>query len=307
MLDSKYMTSVWSAAPTPYKADGSLDIDAINRLADHHYDMGVGGVFIGGTSGEGPWMPNAMRVELAKATVKANAGRIATTFQITDNSAERMIENLKMLADTGIDAAVIAPPFFALNTTQDFLYDMYAKVIDASPLPIGIYHRKGGAVNVDVETVAKLVALPKVISVKDSSGSVDDAKVLLAARDAIAAEKKIYIYNGNEFDCVTPGTLGCDGMMVGGGCFNARMTKAIFELAKAGKVEEAKALQDRMNNLMFDVFGGKNIACWLAGQKQIMVDLGVFGTNKCIINYQLTPACAEAIKAAMDREREFVY
>ena len=307
MFDSKFMSSVWSAAPTPFKADGSIDEAAIQRLADHHFAMGVGGVFIGGTSGEGPWLPNAMRVQLAKATVKANAGRIATAFQITDNSAERMIENLKMLADTGIDIAVIAPPFFALNAKQDYLYDMYAKVIDASPLPIGIYHRKGGAVAVDVETVAKLVELPKVVSVKDSSGTPDDGKVLIAARNALRGKKQLYVYNGNEFDCVTPAQMGYDGMMVGGGCFNARMTKAIFELAKSGKIDEAKALQERMNDLMFDVFGGKEIACWLAGQKQIMVDLGVFSTNKCIINYQLTPSCAAAIKTAMQREKEFIY
>ena len=136
---------------------------------------------------------------------------------------------------------------------------------------------------------------------------VDDGKVLIAARNALRGKTQLYVYNGNEFDCVTPAQMGYDGMMVGGGCFHARMTKAIFELAKAGKIDEAKALQERMNDLMFDVFGGKEIACWLAGQKQIMVDLGVFSTNKCIINYQLTPSCAAAIKTAMQREKEFIY
>lgn len=305
MIEKKNMSNVWSAAPTPYTEDWKIDEDSIQRLADHHYKMGVRGVFIGGTSGEGPFLPDNMRHQLAVATVKANAGRIATALQITDNSAVRMIENLKKVADTGIDMAVIAPPFFTLNLTQEYIYDMYAQVIEASPIPIGLYHR-GNNPKIEAATLVKIAALPKVLTVKDSVCTPKDSTCLLRARDELRANKDFYAYYGNEFDCVTPAILGYDGMMVGGGCFNARMVKQVFETAKAGKIEEAKVLQERLNNLMFDVFGGQNISCWLAGQKQIMVELGIFRMNKCIINYQLTKECAAKIKVAIKREKEFL-
>ncbi len=305
MIEKKFMSNVWSAAPTPYTDDWKIDEGSIHRLAEHHYNMGVRGVFIGGTSGEGPWLPNSKRIELAKATVIANNGRIATTFQITDNSAERMIENIEMLADTGIDMVVIAPPFFSLNFTQAYIYDMYAKVIDASPVPVGLYHRNGNP-KIEAETIAKLAELPKVLTLKDSVNTAEDTECLIAARDALRNKKDFYVYCGNEFDCVTPALKNYNGMMVGGGCFNARMVKTIFETAKSGKIEEAKTLQDRLNKLMFDVFGGKNISCWLAGQKQLLVELGIFRTNKCIINYQLTDECAAKLKTAMEREKEFL-
>ena len=57
---------------------------------------------------------------------------------------------------------------------------------------------------------------------------------------------------------------------------------------------------------MYDVFGGRDIQCWLAGEKQLMVELGVFTTNRCIINYRLTPECAAALKGALDRERDWL-
>ena len=61
-----------------------------------------------------------------------------------------------------------------------------------------------------------------------------------------------------------------------------------------------------MNNLMFDIFGGKNITCWLAGQKQLMVELGVFSSNYCLCNYHLDKSYLPTIKAALDREKEYL-
>ena len=308
MLKKEHMSVIWSAAPTPMNNDLTIDEASVARLAEHHYELGVRGVFICGTSGEGPWLSNAMRCKLAAATVKASAGRLATAAQITDNSAERMIENLNMLVDAGIDVAVIAPPFFALNVTQDYIYDVYAKVIDASPVPIGLDHRgPQSSVPVTAETLARLAALPKVVTLKDSSGSAEDAKILLAARDRLRGTKEFYVYCGDEFACNQAGRLGYDGMTLGGGCFNAKWAKLIFEAAKAGRNEEADALQERLNTFMYDVFGGKSIACWMAGQKQLMVELGVFSTRASLLNYQLTPECAAAIKAAIARDGEFLH
>jgi hypothetical protein len=80
------------------------------------------------------------------------------------------------------------------------------------------------------------------------------------------------------------------------------MANEIIRLAKIGQINAAKLLQARMNELMFDVFGGKDIHCWLAGQKLMMVKLGVFSTNKTIINYRVDTACEKTINAALERE-----
>ncbi len=307
MLKKEYMSTIWSAAPTPMTANGDVDEASIARLSEHHYEMGVRGVFIGGTSGEGPWLSNASRIKLAKATVKANAGRIGTAIQITDNSAERMIENMKMLVDTGVDAVVIAPPFFSCDPDQDYLYDMYAKVVDASPISVGLYHR-GAAPSVAVfaDTMAKVARLPKVVTIKDSACKPEDTRILLSARDEIQTQKEFYVYCGNEFAINDAAAAGYNGMTLGGGCFNAKWAKMIYDAAKAGKTAEAAELQNRLNNFMFDVFGGKSLHCWMAGQKQLMVELGVFSTNFTLLNYKLTPECAAAIKTAVQRDREFL-
>ena len=307
MFDTKFMSTVWSAAPTPFTADGKLDRDAIFKLADHHAKLGVKGVFIAGTCGEGAYLSDSVTMELARLTVEAAAGRMAVAMQITDNSVPRLLDNLKRGTDAGIDMAVIAPPNVAINYDQDYLYNLYSSVAKASPIAMGIYHRGSAApIDMKAETIAKLAEIENIVTLKDSACKEHDTAVLLGARDALRSSKQFFAYCGNEFDCVGAAIAGYDGMTIGGGCFNGRMAKDIFELAQAGKVEEAKALQERMNTLMFDIFGGKNITCWLAGQKQLMVEMGIFSSNYCLCNYHLDKSYLPTIQAALEREKEYL-
>lgn len=307
MFDTNFMSTVWSAAPTPFTADGKLDREAICKLADHHVKLGIKGVFIAGTCGEGAYLTDSVTAELAKLSVEAAAGRMKIAMQITDNSVPRLLDNLKRGADAGVDMAIIAPPNVAINYDQDYLYDLYSKTAKASPIAIGIYHRGAAApVNMHAETIARLSEIENIIMLKDSACKEHDTNVLLAARDARKSSKQFFAYSGNEFDCVGAAIAGYDGMTIGGGCFNGKMAKDIFELAKAGKIEEAKALQSRMNDLMFDIFGGKNITCWLAGQKQLMVELGIFSSNYCLCNYRMDKSYLATIKAALEREKEYL-
>jgi 4-hydroxy-tetrahydrodipicolinate synthase len=192
-----------------------------------------------------------------------------------------------------------------MNVTQDYLYNMYRQVIEASPCDVGIYHRNTPTAP-NGETLARLAELPKVIILKDSSGNLDDEKSILSTRDRLRATKDFYAYCGAEFDCPKAIQAGYDGMMIGGACFNGRMAGKIVELTRKGQLDEAKSLQLRMNNLMYDVFGGKDLHCWLAGQKQLLVELGIFTTNKCVMNYHLDKETAENIKIAVKREEEFL-
>ena len=130
----------WSAMSTPLTLDGRVDADALEKLVEHQLKLGIKGLFIGGTAGEGPFLADAERARLAKLTVRFAAGRMPVAMQVTDNSAERMVENLGRYQDEGIDIAVVAPPFFQLDATQDFLYGIYCKVMDACQIPVGLYN-----------------------------------------------------------------------------------------------------------------------------------------------------------------------
>ena len=140
-IEMNQFDGVWSAMTTPLMQSGEVDADSVGRLVEHQLKLGIKGFFLAGTAGEGPFLPDRERARLVKCVVKHSAGRVPIAMQITDNSAERMMENLERYQDLGIDIAVIAPPFFQLDATQEFMFELYQQVIDASNGPVGIYNR----------------------------------------------------------------------------------------------------------------------------------------------------------------------
>ena len=297
---------VWSAMSTPLTEDYSIDANALERLVEHQIRLGIKGLFLAGTAGEGPFLPDKERLRLAQLTVRFTQERLPIAMQITDNSAERMIENLERYQDSGIDIAIIAPPFFQLNEQKgDFLFNLYKKVIDASKLPVGIYNRgKHSSVFVTPETLRRLLEEPKVILCKDSASQPEFTEAIMQAKKH--RNSNLAALCGNEFDCIPYLKAGYDGLLFGGACFNGRYAVEMHRLARAGQFEQAQQAQAHLVEVMQKVFGGKNIECGLAGQKEIMRRLGVFNTATTFLNYTVSDECSKMIDEVLSTEKEWL-
>ena len=295
---------VWSAAPTPFTDAMELDVPAVKRMVEHHVRLGVAGLFLAGTNGEGPWMTDAQRRLLVKTVVRCTAGRLPVAVQVTDNSTARILDNMRQAQAAGADIAVIAPPFFLDNATPRTLGDLYIDAIRQSPLPVGIYDRgKFGAVVVP-DAVLKQIYLEKnVVMIKDSSTSDEHMKIALAAKKQ---RPELKLLTGWEFECVKYLAAGYDGVLLGGGVFNGFLAGKLVAAMAAHDTALAEKLQARMNRMMFAVYGGKSIACWLAGEKKLLVELGLFTTWKNYLGYTLTPQCEKAIQATLKRDAEYL-
>lgn len=303
-IDIQQFSGVWSATPTPFTESMQVDKSSVKRLVEHHLRLGVKGLFLCGTCGEGPWMTDQQRCQLIEAVAKYGKGRLHIAAQVTDNSASRILDNIKMVSDCGADIAVVAPPFFMDLVTPQILETLYLTVIEKSKLPIGIYDRgKFSSVFVPPQVLKNIYMHPKVVLAKDSSSDPERMKVALDVRKK---RKDLVLLNGNEFDCVSYIKAGYDGLLLGGGIFNGYMAGCIIEAVKAGDIKKAEKLQQLMNDMMFEVFGGKDCACWLSGQKKLMVDLGVFNTWKGYLGYPLTTGCSKAIKKVIKENADML-
>ena len=294
------LTGVWSATPTPFTEDCRIDLDSVPRLVEQHLRLGVRGLFLCGTCGEGPWMTDEQRRTFIRAVAESANGRLALAAQVTDNSAARILRNMDTVREAGAEIAVIAPPYFLLNATPDNVLALYREAIRNSPLPVGIYDRgTSGAVVVPTEILDELYAEGNVVMVKDSSSDPERRRVALAAREK---RSQLSLLNGNEFDCVSYLRAGYDGLLLGGGIFNGKLARKMMDAATRGDWAGADALQRQMNELMWAVYGGRKITCWLSGLKHLLVELGVFRTRTGFLNYPLTPECRNAIAAVVKRD-----
>lgn len=286
---------VWSATPTPLHPEGSIDDASVRRLVAHHRGLGVAGLFLGGTCGEGPWLRDRERERLTRLTVEASAGDLVVAVQATDNSAGRVLDRVERIAAWGADLAVVDVPDRMMNATPHRVVRHFVEIARGSALPIGLYDRgRHAAIGVPVERLAEVVAEPNVVLVKDSSGDPARRDAYVAAR---ARRPGLVLLNGDEFDCVAYLAAGYDGLLLGGGIFNAPLAHRIVAAVRAGDLATAEAEQARMNELMYRVYGGPKITCWLTGLKELLVRLGVFTSRHNLLDYPLTAECREQIEA----------
>jgi dihydrodipicolinate synthase/N-acetylneuraminate lyase len=302
-------SGVWSAAPTPFDAGLAVDVDSVKRMVDHHHRLGVMGLFLAGTNGEGPWLPERELRTLVKTVVRANRGRMTIAVQVTDNSAARIIDNIGRAADDGADLAVIAPPYFGLTyvsprETEKRLEALYLEAVGRSQLPVGIYDRGHySAVVIPERVLARVYLEPNVRIVKDSSVIASHLVLAIKARQK---RPELSLFCGYEFDCVKYLRAGYDGLLLGGGVFNGYIANLILEAMATGDEEAAETHQARMNRLMYTVYGGKKIRAWLSGEKYLLVKLGLFRTHRNFPDYPLTEREKGAIDKILEREKAFL-
>jgi len=293
---------VWSAAPTPLTDDMRVHEDDVRRMIDHHVRLGVNGIFLAGTNGEGPWLPDREKHRLVRTAVKHVNGSMPVAVQVTDNSTERILDNITAAADDGVDIAVIAPPNFYYNPTVSNLKRHYIDATRKSPLPVGIYDRGSyGPVVVPGTALKTVYAEENVVMIKDSSVNPDNARIALAARKK---RPGLIVLTGYEFGCVEYLEMGYDGMLLGGGVFNGFLARMILDAVKSGDIAKAKKLQRRMNRIMYAVYGGKKISCWLSGEKKLLVEMGVLSTWRNFPRYPLNKNCERAIGRVLETDAD---
>jgi len=296
---------LWSATPTPLTEDMEIDVGAVQRLVEHHIKLGITGLFLLGTCGEGPWMPDRLRWEFVKQVADYNDGRLMIAVQVTDNSAARILENIEIVAEEGGDLAVVAAPYFVLGSSPARIEKLYREVVEQSPLPIGIYDRgEHGPIAVPLEVMEKIVTDEKVVVVKDSSSDATRQASYLAVR---RSRDSLRLLNGNEWDCVSYLHAGYDGLLLGGGIFNGHIARQIMDAVAAGDIDQAHQLQERMKEMMWAAYGGKDITCWMSGLKHLLVKMGIFSTASRFLDYPLTDECRRDIDHALQEYRDILF
>jgi dihydrodipicolinate synthase/N-acetylneuraminate lyase len=296
------LTGVWSATPTPLTQKMTVDTQSVKRMVDHHLRLGIRGLFLAGTCGEGAWMPERQKRLLVETVAKYARGKMLVSVQVTDNSAARILDNMRTVREGGADIAVIAPPLFLLNATPRTLLNLYRQAIRESPLPVGIYDRGNfGSLVVPNDVLAQIYTEPKVIIVKDSSTNPVRRDIALAVR---RKRPDLRLFDGDEFHCVDYLKAGYDGLLVGGGIFIGHLAGMIVKAVADGDLLRAEKLQQRMNRIMYAVYGGKKITCWLSGLKRLMVEMGVFRTWNNYLDYPLTASCLRDIQKVLVKDRD---
>jgi 4-hydroxy-tetrahydrodipicolinate synthase len=147
---------------------GALDEAALERLIEHVVTGGVNGIFILGTTGEGPSLSYTLREQTIRRTCKLVNGRVPVLASVSDTvlvESERVAE---IAADAGADAVVLAPPYYFQYSQSDLLHYVELAAFTFS-LPLFLYNiPQLTKVAFEVETVSRAARIPGVLGLKDS-------------------------------------------------------------------------------------------------------------------------------------------
>lgn len=278
----------------------ALDRESIVRMIDHHAALGTDGLFLAGTCGEGPWMTQEQTRELVRRAVEANQGRMQLAVQVTDNSSSRVLGQIEALCLEACDYVVVAQPAMFMNATPERVIRYYTEIFDRSPKPVCFYDRgnKPGF-PLTSEILTEIYAHPAVRLVKDSSAAADHREVALAAR---AQRPELVLLDGDEFAGLDYLVAGYNGLMTGGAILSTAYIKAMDAALVAGDLEKATQIDERTKRMLFSVYGGEKIACWLTGLKYSLVKLGVFSSTAGFLGYPLTDECRDAIHRVIEED-----
>ncbi|HEY6291197.1 MAG TPA: dihydrodipicolinate synthase family protein, partial [Terriglobia bacterium] len=103
---------VITAMITPLTHRGTLDGPGLARLVEHLISGGVHGLFILGTTGEGPALPRRLQTEVIERTCEHVAGRVPVIVGVTDTVLEEAVELAAKAKELGAQAVVTSAPFY---------------------------------------------------------------------------------------------------------------------------------------------------------------------------------------------------
>ena len=174
-------TGVGTALITPFRKDGSIDESAVRRLARRQVDAGVHFVSPCGTTGEAPTLSDREKLRVCQLVVEEVAGRAPVLAGAGGYNTRDVIELIHELAGIGVDGILSVTPYYN-KPTQEGLYQHYKAIAESTSLPIVLYNVPGRTgVNLEVQTVVRLSAIPNIVGVKEASGNLVQMSEIVAA------------------------------------------------------------------------------------------------------------------------------
>jgi 4-hydroxy-tetrahydrodipicolinate synthase len=169
------------ALVTPFR-NGKVDEAKLRELVDFHVTHGTDGIVPCGTTGESPTLSHDEHRRVVEIVVEAARKRVVVIAGTGSNSTAEAIELTKHAERAGADAALVVNPYYN-KPTQEGLYRHFRAVAESVALPIIAYNiQSRTAVNVETETLARLVRDCKnLVGVKEASGSLDQMSQVIAA------------------------------------------------------------------------------------------------------------------------------
>lgn len=228
----KQIEGAITAMATPFREDGTVDLDGARRLASHLLEHGSHGLAIAGTTGECPTLTDGETIELLRA-VRAEAGdEVLLICGTGTNDTQHSRELTKMAADAGADASLVVVPYYN-KPNRAGIRAHFEAVAEAVPgQPMVMYNIPARViVNADPELLGELGRdVDNIVAVKQANdaelGPIEGLRVLAGNDNTFL---RVLEFGGNGGILVASHVVGDE-------------MRAMWDAAQANDLERARQI-----------------------------------------------------------------
>ncbi|WP_421807045.1 4-hydroxy-tetrahydrodipicolinate synthase [Flagellimonas sp.] len=255
------------ALVTPFKANLSVDVQALERVVEHNIQGGVDYLVVLGTTAESATLSQAEKQLVVDVVVRTNAGRLPLVLGVGGNNTMAVAHELKTLDLSDFDAILSVSPYYN-KPTQEGIYQHFKVVAEASPLPIILYNvpsRTGS--NMLPETTLRLAyEFSKIVGIKEACGDMVQIDNIIKNKP-----EEFMVISGDDATALPTVLAGGAGVISVLGQGLPGLFSDMIRLGLEGQVKEAYAIHHKLSSLTQLIFEEGNPA----GIKSIFESLGV--------------------------------
>lgn len=241
---------------TPFKDDESIDFDAFARLLDYQVHNGTDYLVVLGTTAETPTLTEQEKDAVKNFVVQHTQGRIPLVLGVGSNNTRSVVNYLSHHDLTGYDAILSVVPYYN-KPSQEGIYQHYATIAKASPLPVILYNVPGRTgVNMSAETTLRLACdFDNIVAIKEASGNITQMDDIIKNKP-----HDFMVISGDDGVTFPLITLGAEGVIsVIGNAFPKEFSRMVRH-ALNGNYEQALAIHHRFTELFSLLFVDGNPA-----------------------------------------------
>jgi 4-hydroxy-tetrahydrodipicolinate synthase len=230
-----------TAMVTPFRADLSLDEDALRRLIRRQIAGGINFLVPCGTTGESPTLTHEEHLRVVEITIEEAKGRVPVLGGAGGYDTRKVIEMAREIQRLGADGILSVTPYYN-KPTQEGLYHHYKAIASAIALPIILYNVPPRTnVNIEAATLRRLAEIENIIGVKEASGNIAQMTQVMQQ-----VPEQFIVLSGDDALTLPLVAMGGRGLIsVASNEIPTEMTRLV-QLCLDGEFKTARALQRKL-------------------------------------------------------------
>ncbi len=222
------------AVTTKFTQDDKLDLEMFSVNINAQLEAGVHGIILGGTLGEASTLEDEEKKVLVQHTVELVDGKVPVIMNIAEQSTRQAVKAAALAQEQGASGLMMLPPMRYKSTDRETV-EYFKAVAESTSLPIMIYNNPVDyKIEVTLDMFDELLKYDNIQAVKESTRDITN---IIRIRNRFG--KRLGILCGVDTLAMESLVMGADGWVAGLVCAFPRETVAIYELVKAGRIEEA--------------------------------------------------------------------